>query len=698
MSQSPSSLQRFFAEMKRRRVFKVMAVYGAVAFAALQLADLFVEPLGLPAWTMTFLLLVAMVGFPIAIVLAWAFETTPQGMRRTEVAAPEEIRAIVSAPRRHRWPAGLLALAGMTLLFATGWWMGAGRDAGGPVGALVPEAQAADLRTLAALPFENVNGDEENRIMAIGLLDDLLAQLSRIEALRVTSRTSVNEYADTDKTLHEIAGELGVDYVLEGSVRRSGDRVRVSVTLVDAARDEQMWTQQYDNEVTPDNLFDIQSDIARQVVSELRAQLTPEDEDRLETLAPASDLAAQSWYYRGIDVYKNSSLDEIKAARDYLARAVAIDSTYTVAWSWLAQVESRLVFIGDGELDQARAAMERTVALAPQSLEAHLARGFFEYYGQGNYDAARSAFEAAVRLAPSDADAAWALALILRRQGEWDESTKMMKRAAELDPRNSLRLETLSENLAWAGAFEVAAAIVDRSLTLDPANSRARSRKVEYLIEQDGATERAHRMADELALDPTSFEEQTALTKLALFDRRPEQVLEITGAVDRTGSPFLTLQLLIARAQALAELGNPRVGAVVDSLRAIQNSSPGAEVDHPARVGFAEALAGRRELALADLGEAERMVREWPDHVLNTRWAYMTAGGFGAIGELDAGFSVLDDAVERPSMDFSATSLRLDPVFDPYREDPRFDAIVQRRDAFEAKGARMSEAGRPWLP
>jgi tetratricopeptide (TPR) repeat protein len=474
--------------------------------------------------------------------------------------------------------------------------------------------------------------------------------------------------------------------------------VRVSVTLVDASRDEQMWTQQYDNEVTPDNLFDIQSDIARQVVSELRAQLTPEDEDRLETLSPASDLAAQSWYYRGIDVYKNSSLDEIKASRDYLARAVAIDSTYTVAWSWLAQVESRLVFIGDGEIEPARVAMERTVALAPRSLEAHLARGFFAYYAQGDYDAARSAFEAAVRLAPSDADAAWALALILRRQGDWDESTTMMKRAAELDPRNSLRLETLAENLAWAGAFEDASAIVDRSLTLDPANARARSRKVEYLIEQDGGTERAHRMADELALDPTSFEEQTALTKMAFYDRRPDRVLEITAQVDRTGSPFLTLQLLIVRAQALALLDDPRIGAVVDSVLAIQNSSPGAEVDHPARIGFAEALAGRRDAALPDLREAERLAREWPDHVLNARWAFMTIAGYGAVGELDAGFGLLDDAVERPSEQLSVAALRLHPMFDPYREDPRFDEIIQRREAFEAKGARMGEVGRPWLP
>ncbi len=699
MNESPSSLQRFFAEMKRRRVFKVMAVYGAVAFAALQFADLLIEPLGLPAWTMNLLLLIAMVGFPIAIVLAWAFETTPQGVRRTERAEPEEIHQIVSEPRRHRWPSGLLALAGMMLLFATGWWIGAGSDEGGPVGALVPEAGAAEVRSLAALPFENVNGTEENRIMAIGILDDLLAQLSRVDALRVTSRTSVNEYADTDKTLGVIAEELGVDYMLEGSVRRSGDRVRVSVTLVDADDDEQMWTEQYDRDVTPDNLFDLQSDIARRVVAELKTQLTAEDESRLEAMEPASDLAAQSWYYRGLDVYGTQSLDAIREARDALLRAVEIDASYVAAWSALAQIESRLVFIGDGEIERARAAKERTIELAPRSLEAHLARGFFEYYGQSNFDAARSAFEAAVRVAPSDADAAWALGLILRRQGEWDASTELMKRAAQLDPRNVQRLETLAENLGFQGAFQEANRIIERSLSIDPAASRARARKVEVVIELDGDTERARRLADELGLDPSSFEEGTALTTLALYERDYARLLDVAEELARMGkqSALIQEERFTWKMTALDGLGEP-IDAVVDSLLAVEREAASGEIGHPAREGHAQALANRSGEALRSLREAGKRYRAWEDHVLNGRWGFLLVAGYGALGELDAGFEVLEDYVERPSSQGTATAFRLDPRFDPYRADPRFDEIIERREAFEAEGVRMGEAGRPWLP
>lgn len=697
MTDRPSSVQTFFAEMKRRRVFKVMAVYGAVAFAALQLADLFIEPLGLPAWTMNFFLLIALVGFPIAVVLAWAFETTPQGVRRTEAAAPEEIRAIVSAPRSHRWPAGLLALGGMALLFATGWWMGAGRDAGGPVGALVPEAGAAEIRALAALPFENVNGDDENRILAIGILDDLLAQLSRIDGLRVTSRTSVNEYAETDKSLDVIAKELGVDYILEGSVRRSGDRVRVSVTLVAAATDERMWTEQYDRDVTPETLFDLQSDIARQVVTALATQLTPADEERLETLEPASDLAAQSWYYRGLDVYRSSSLDAIGEARDALARAVEIDPTYVAAWSWLAQVESRLVFIGDADEERARAAMERTVELAPTSLEAHLARGFFAYYGQRNFDAARSAFQAAVRLGPSDANAAWALALILRRQGEWDESTALMKRAAQLDPRNSLRLETLAENLMWSGAFEDANRVTERSLTIDPGSARTRSRKAELVIELDGETRRASGLAGELALDSTSFEEGVALDVIARYERDYPRVVRLADALAPLEGNLILELRLIRKGMALARLGES-VDSVVDTLLSVEGEGSTTELGHPSLHGYAQALAGRRDDALPLLREGERGVRAAEDHVLSSRWLKHTIAGYGLVGALDAGLDLLDEFVERPHQALSATALRLDPQFDPYRDNPRFEAIIERRARFEAESARKAAAGRPWVP
>ncbi|HSM07954.1 MAG TPA: hypothetical protein VLA33_02925, partial [Gemmatimonadota bacterium] len=397
MPTNPSSLQALFAELKRRRVFKVMAVYGAVAFVLLQIADIAFEPLGLPEWTMTLVLFLAMLGFPLAIVLAWAFESTPDGVRRTAPAPEEEIRQMVAEPRSRRWPAGMLALASMILLFGTGWYMGGGGQGDERALNLVSTAQASDLRAIAALPFDDVNGTDENRLIAVGIHDDLLTRLSRIGDLRVTSRTSVRDYEGTDATLRDIADQLGVEYILEGSVRSSGNQVRVNVSLIDlsgGAADEQLlWSDQYDHEVTPETLFDIQTEIAEAVVGALEAQLTPEEAEVLDAMRPAGNSVAQQWYYRGIEAWTEGN-ESIVEARDAMLRAVELDSTYAAAWSQLAKFESRLAWLGEDRSAQAEAAMANTERLAPGSVEAHLARGFFEYYGRQNFDAALSAFRA----------------------------------------------------------------------------------------------------------------------------------------------------------------------------------------------------------------------------------------------------------------------------------------------------------------
>lgn len=697
MSKQPNSLQAFFAELKRRRVFRVMALYGVVAFVVLQAADLVFPILELPEWTLQFVLMLTLLGFPIAIVIAWAFESTDDGIKRTAPAAAEEIQGIVAEPASKRWPAGLLALAGMALLFGGGWWMGNRADEG-PPNILVSEAQASEFKALAVLPFEDVNETEDNRLIATGVHDDLLSQLSRIAALRVTSRTSVREYEHTEKGLKEIADELGVEFIMEGTVRSSGNMVRVTVTLIDANTDELIWNHQYDREVTPDNLFQLQSEVARSVVLELEAQLTPQDEESLDTMVPGSSLAAQSWYYRARDTY-GGGLASVEIARGHLNRALEIDPGWIAAWSFLAQVESRRLFIGQhDDTEGARIAVERTLELAPGSVEANLAAGYFEYYGRRDFDAALTAFREAERLAPSDAGVAWAVSLILRRQGNWEASTEVMKRAAQLDPRNPLRLETLAENLAHMGAFGDADAIIDRQLALDPVNHRARGAKIRALVNLDRNTERAIRLASELGFDPTEDEESVELQRLAWADRDYSRVLALAEQDDAGGVVLVERNLLATRARALHLLGDPSAVRVADSLLASIDPASMREAEVPEVKALAFTITGRRDEAPREARAAEQVLRRWNDHVNDPVVAFSVVGTYGLLGELDAGFGFLDDLVERPSDEFSAAMFSLHPTFDPYRNDPRFDELVQRREAFEAEGASWAEARRPWLP
>ncbi|MEN8144424.1 MAG: tetratricopeptide repeat protein [Gemmatimonadota bacterium] len=697
----PSSMQSLFAEMKRRRVFKVMAVYGAVAFLVLQAADLVFPMLSLPEWTIRLVLGLALLGFPLAVVLAWAFESTPEGVKRTAPARVEEIQAIVAEPRSKRWPAGLLALIAMILLFGTGWWMGGGGSgAGGERAAnlLVGEAQASGFKALAVLPFENVNGDDDNRLIAVGVQSDLTTRLSRIAALRVTSRTSVREYENTDKSLRDIADELGVEYILEGSVLSSGENALVSVTLVDAATDQTLWSEEYNRVFTPGNLFEVQAEIGQRVVGALEAQLTPAEVATLEAMEPASDLAAQSWYYRAIEAYVGS-LTGAQEARDHLTRSIDLDSGFVAAWSKLAHMESRVIFIGgDGDEATALAAVERTAELAPGSVEANLARGFYEYYAQQNFSAALSAFQAAQELAPSDSEVAWAVGLIHRRQGDWDASTEALRRAVALDPRNALRLETLAENLTYAGAYEDADAVIERGLTVDPGNHRTRAAKVGSLLALDGNTERAQRLALELGLDPSNLEEGSILHFLAVADGQDSAAVRIVDEMDTGGPGAWATARLLWKSQSLARLGDPASAAVADSMLPSASEVPGFPSWIPTIRGYAHALAGRSDQALEELLAAERLVRGMEDQLSVGPAATMVALAYGRIGELDRGFGLLDDIVERPNDGVSAVGLHLAPEFDPYRTDPRFDDFIARREAFEAEGARKAAAGRPWLP
>jgi TolB-like protein len=277
MSRNPG-YQRFFAELKRRRVFRIAAVYGGSAFVVLQVADVVAEGLNLSPGVLQAVTLLILAGFPIALALAWAFQVTPEGVRRTDPATPADLDAIVAQPRGQRWPAGVLGLLGGIAIATAGWWALGPRPAAEDDSARESAAEVADpadvyLASLAVLPFANRSDNPENEYFTDGVHDDILTELSRLEGLKLISRTSVMRYRDTETSIMEIGQELGVATVLEGSVQRSGERVRITVQLIDADTDAHLWAETYDQELTAANVFAIQSDVARQIASALEATL-----------------------------------------------------------------------------------------------------------------------------------------------------------------------------------------------------------------------------------------------------------------------------------------------------------------------------------------------------------------------------------------------------------------------------------------
>jgi TolB-like protein len=337
-----------FQELKRRNVFRVGIAYGVAAWVLLQLTDVLGEILELPEWGGKLILLLLVVGFIPALILAWAFELTPEGVKReSEVDRSQSV-----APRTGRKLNGVILVLmtiGISYLLIDKFYIS--RHVFPPSAAIEatqenaqPETEpvakpAVDSQSIAVLPFENRSRLEEDAFFVEGIHDDLLTNLARIGSLKVISRTSVNKYKETEKTIPEIAGELGVATVMEGAVQRSGNTVRINVQLIDANNDQHLWAEIFDRELTADNLFAIQSEISEKIASALQATLSPEEQERLNE-RPTQNLAAYDAYLRGRQLMARRNSQDLDQAAHEFERAVELDPEFALAWVSIAEVSS----------------------------------------------------------------------------------------------------------------------------------------------------------------------------------------------------------------------------------------------------------------------------------------------------------------------------------------------------------------------
>jgi TolB-like protein/Tfp pilus assembly protein PilF len=473
MSDTPA-YQRLLAELKRRNVFRVMAMYGAVAFVVLQVADIAFPSMGLPDWTVTLVLALTLVGFPIAVVLAWAFEMTPQGVKKTEDATPGEITEIISAPAARRWPAGVLALLGVCALVAGAWWVGrstapgadaiaadspaavAGEgDAQSARDAEVLQAAYADLSedfrpSIAVLPFSDMSPGGDQEYFADGMTEELLNTLAKIRLLRVAGRTSSFAYKGQDKDLREIGRELGVRYVVEGSVRKQDDRLRITAQLVDAGDNFHLWSDTYDR--TLDDVFLIQEEIAGAIAGELQVSLGLEEVGALT--APIADLAAYDMYLTARARMRERGAGVHEAVRLF-EEVVARDSTWAPGWAGLALAYSLVPFYDPGEhtmqtgearwgppLAAAEEAAVRALELDPRVAGAEVALGNV-FRDRWEWDLAEAHYLRALKLDPDDGEAHHQYAEMLAGIGREDEALRSARRAVALDPTSAIRLNVL---------------------------------------------------------------------------------------------------------------------------------------------------------------------------------------------------------------------------------------------------------------
>jgi TolB-like protein/Tfp pilus assembly protein PilF len=482
MSDTPA-YQRFFAELKRRKVFRVAAVYGAASFAILEASDILFPRFGFPEWTVTFVAVLALLGFPIALGLAWVYERTPGGMRRTEEAETGELETIAAASAAKRWPVGLAAAAGTTLLLVGVWWtLGRPPSSGGDAAA--PAQGDVAYASIAVLPFANMSEDPSDEYFSDGLTEELLNALARVPDLKVAARPSSFAYKGENKDLREVGEALGVETILEGSVRRAGGRVRVTAQLIDAADGFHVWSSDWDRELTADNVFDIQDEIAGTVAQALAAGTAPDVREqagagtvpagsgRVPSLVRTADLETYDLYLLGRQGWASRSPEGLQAAVGYFEAAIERDSSYVQAWVGLAAAYNALPAWSDYPARQggerSEFAARRALELDPENAEAlyTLATTLFEFYQA--YDEAERLFNRAMQLDPDYPSGLTWYGQLHWRQGRFEEALEWTERAVELDPLSLHAIHSDAQVLLSLGRWTEALAAFDRALAIQP--------------------------------------------------------------------------------------------------------------------------------------------------------------------------------------------------------------------------------------
>ena len=577
-------------------------------------------------------------------------------------------------------------LIAVVALGASTWFLSRGSDATG------------SETVLAVLPFENLSGDQDTEPFVLGVHDDLLTHLSRLGTFKVISRTTMMGYEGSTKSVPEIAKELGATTVLEGGVQRSGDRIRMNVQLIDARTDEHLWAERFDRTLTAGDVFAIQAEIAEQIAGALATALTPEQKAEIAR-APTENLEALDLYYQGLEYYRTRAgygYESARRAESTLAATVAADPQFAAAWAALAQARAWQVRQGvETDTTGARQALDRAAALAPEARETIVAEGVYLYYAKADFAAADARFREAISRWPEDADLVGLRSLVVRRLGRWEEALELGERARAIDPRNHEVLSYLGETLGNLRRYEEAERIWDQVLALNPRDGTARYWKTLLLLESRGDIPRARRFLDASADVLGAAGHASLGAQMSLYERDYEGgIAALEGKPVEPDNPTDVPALLALLAHWAGREEDSRVWA--DSLqraadRVIAELESGLDpfvqrAEVYAYRGIAHALSGRPDEAVRDGRRAMELLPISRDAVDASRRHILVATAFVLAGDRDAAFRLLDALAAVPSP-LSSASLRLNPVYDSLRDDPRYPELLEKLEAAERSGS-----------
>jgi TolB-like protein/Tfp pilus assembly protein PilF len=451
-------IDNFFAELKRRNVYKVAVAYAIVGWVIAQIATQIFPFLEIPNWIVRLVIVLIAIGFPIALVIAWAFEATPEGIKRTELA---DAIPTTTSHKKHAWIFVVIVGAALSVgLFFIGRYTGRNTAA----------TSELPAKSIAVLPFDNLSRDPDNAYFAEGVQDEILTRLAKVADLKVISRTSTQRFKSNPGNLPDIAKQLGVAHILEGSVQKSADQVRVSVQLINALTDAHLWAEIYDRKLI--DIFAVESEIAKTIADTLQAKLTG-SEKQMIAAQPTSNTEAYELYHKGRSFWEKRSGDNIPKAIAFYEQAIARDPNYALAYAGLGQAYILLPFYTGADrravIPKAKEAALTALRLDPNVAEAHLALGKILFFGEMDLAGGVREYKRAVELKPNDAGAHhWYGNDSLAALGQFEAAIAEGKRAVELDPLSPVINVDLGSTLYYASRFDESVAQIRKALTIDP--------------------------------------------------------------------------------------------------------------------------------------------------------------------------------------------------------------------------------------
>jgi TolB-like protein len=550
----------FFEELKRRNVFRVAIGYVITVWLLLQVVDLVLENVNAPDWVMQVFMLALAIGFPLAIFFAWAFEMTPEGVKReADVDRSQSItRETAHSMNRNI----IIALVLVVVFLLVERFIPSQTDTEShvqqdstsievkaPVTDIAPMVAKTGEQSVAVLPFINMSDDKDNEYFSDGISEELLNVLVRVKGLRVPSRTSSFTFKGSKLKLAEIGKELQVDHILEGSVRKSGNRIRVTAQLIEVNTDTHLWSDTYTRQL--DDIFAVQDEIAQAIVGALKITLTSEEQPQLQSQTTTS-VDAYNKYLLGRHLWNRRSPESLLNAAKPLAEAVAIDPGYGDAWAALADAYVLIPEYGSGAIREyiplAHDAIEKALSINPESARALTTSAYIKFMYDYDLKGAHEDFEKAIRIEPGYATAHQWYGELLAAEGRLDEALIELGLARRADPLAPIMLHDMGWLLMYSDRKEEAIAYTNQALELNPRFQAAIGNlATTYLISQqyDLARARFNELATIIDLDPTTdLAVIAAVENPALKEQALTRLLQDNNYPDGTMGKALNLMLL----------------------------------------------------------------------------------------------------------------------------------------------------------